>query len=83
MKTIVIWDLCGEGPLQYFVVKHDVTHLDGTYINSTKCPEANQDELGSLIFDDLWREKIKMYHKFPMKSVREPDSKVIVCGFLP
>jgi len=83
MKTIVIWDQCGQEPIKFFILKGDKTHLDGIYINNAEQDPELQEELTDMVFDESGNTIMKMYKKFPMQTVRRPDTKVITCGFLP
>ena len=81
MKTVLIFDQCGEQPLQFFVVEGDYQHLDSVYINATD-DEALEDELNSLLYDEAGKLKLKPIKGFPYKAVKS-GAKVIVVGFAP
>ena len=84
VRTILIYDQCGEAPISFTVLPGDLSHLDKTYINSTRCEEKLQDELMKLLFDDKGRFIVKWSEKFPRRFLIEnPDTKIIICGFLP
>lgn len=78
MQTIIIYDQCGEAPLSFYVVDSDRSHLDGTYVNKTENNEANETELLSIVEDE---ELTGTFH-FP-EGEMGPETKVIICGFLP
>ena len=86
MKTICIWDTCGQEPLKYFVVEGDQSHLDGTYINLDG-DEDRQDELNKLTWDEEKDESTvefldafpkELFSQFPNEGIE-----VIAVGFLP
>jgi hypothetical protein len=82
MKTIVIWDQCGQSPIESFVLEGDYTHLNGVYINIAGDQEK-QDELDEILsYDDFGRPKVKMLNGFP-SDIYEVGDVVIVCGFVP
>lgn len=82
MKTIIIWDQCGQDALTFFVVDGDLSHLDKVYINDND-DEALVDELNNLVFDAEGQNKFKSYKKFPRKTSMNPATKIIVAGFAP
>ena len=83
MKTIMIYDQCGVAPIQFFILDGDYSHLDNIFINEAADNTDLQDELGSLVYDDNGKTKLKVYKKFPLKTAAKPGTKVIVAGFYP
>lgn len=50
MKTVLIFDqLLQEPSLSFLVVDGDYSHLHGSYVNSTDCPDEDQDVINSLL----------------------------------
>jgi hypothetical protein len=82
MKTIIIWDQCGQSDLSFFVVDGDYSHLDGVYING-HADDSLVEELSSLVYDDNGKTLLKVYKKFPRKASMDAENKIIVAGFLP
>lgn len=82
MNTIFIYDQCGEGPIRFFVLDGDYSHLDGAYVNHFELAETVQEELCGILFNDEGEERHKMSDKFPLAAVQE-DTKVVIIGFLP
>lgn len=88
MKTIVIWDQCGEEPIQFLIVEGDLSHLHNIYINtaySEMTDIAKHDELCDL--QEGWTE-MKFLETFPVSVVQNELTagrtvKVVTCGFLP
>lgn len=76
MKTIIIWDQCGENPLSFFLVEGDLNHLNGTYLNSVDSDEDNEAQLLEIT------EGAPALDSFPTEEVLK-GAQVIVCGFLP
>jgi len=81
MKTIIIYDQCGEHAIQFFVVDGDYSHLNNVYINNTE-DQAKTDELSDLLYGEDGRIQLKAYKKFPIKAAKE-GANVIVAGFAP
>ena len=86
MKTVIIYDQCGEAAISFLVVDCDCSHLDGCYMNSAECDEDDAEELDKLIHEygpdgEFIRSKPLM-KSFPVAAVKK-GAKVIVCGFIP
>ena len=88
-KTVVIWDMCGEAPIKYFVVDGDLSRLHGLYINTytEKTPEGRKKEkllteLSKLTYDKKGNFLPNLLDAFPVQTVKE-GALVIVAGFLP
>lgn len=84
LKTLVIFDWCGESPIQFGVV-HDeyLPYLDEQYINCTNCSETSEEILSNLLDQEGF-----LSNDFPYKEVAEVvnagESFIVVrCGFLP
>jgi len=85
VKTVLIYDQCGEVPIKFAVLDGDFSHLDRIYINMATKDSTNrrrQDELSSLVYDKAGQTIMRFYDKFPYKAMG-PNTKVIVAGFLP
>jgi len=79
MKTVLIYDQCGEDSISYIVLSGDYSRFDQVYIN-TEDPKA--DELSELLYDEEGNLKVKLRKKFPYKAVNA-GAKVYVCGLIP
>ena len=85
MKTIVIWDCCGEESIRFFIVNGNYSYLDRLYINTYYDDEEGQkllDELNNLVFNEDGSYKVEMLETFPSHEVTG-GAAVIVAGFLP
>jgi hypothetical protein len=73
MKTVVIWDMMGQEPIQYFVVTGDWSRFNHLYINTytDKTPKGESGNMLQTLLSD-----------FPIEEVKD-GAQVIVCGFLP
>lgn len=83
MKTVMVFDSCGEYPLKFYVLDGDYSHLNNVYINL--CPDRNyilEFELNELLYTESGREKYKYLKNFPVEEVKQ-GAIVIVCGFAP
>jgi hypothetical protein len=82
MKTVIIWDACGEDAIKFLVVRGDYSHLDGVYLNS-EASAAEEAELNDLVIDEGYIRK--MSDDFPLKefALGSSDIQVIVCGMVP
>ena len=80
MKTVVIYDQCGEDVIQYFVVNADISHLDRTYVNQSE--ESKCNELNKILFNDNCDIAVTLLKAFPVQEVID-GAKVIVVGFVP
>ena len=82
MKTVLIYDQCGQEPIKFYVLEGNYSHLDGVYINEADSQEHLQDELSNLMYTEKGR-VIPMEHGcFPTHEVKN-GAPVIVAGFLP
>jgi hypothetical protein len=80
VKTIFIWDSCGETALKFFVVEGDFEHLNRLFVNATDGDEDLQEELQALV------NHAEMQETFPIDVVYregEGNVKVITCGYFP
>ena len=89
MKTIVIWDMCGQEPIKYFIADGDLSRLNGLYINTytEKTPEGRKKEkllteLSKLTYDKEGNFLQTLLSDFPVQAVKD-GALVIVAGFLP
>ena len=85
MKTIIIFDQCGQEDIKFFVIDGDYRHLDRIYVNSY-INEEKTNELCDLIFDEGSGEiKLESFPNFPVNALFNDHSGVfvIVAGFLP
>lgn len=79
-KTVIIFDQCGELPIQFFVVEGDFRVVDRIYLNTDNdAPEAEA-TLNELMEKELTRDKA--LDEFPTTAVLE-GAFVVVCGFVP
>ncbi len=82
MKTVLIFDQCGEAPIEFYVLKGDYSRLADVYVNSTEADEALADELNDLFYDAEGKKLLKPKKRFPVNAVKN-GALVITCGFLP
>lgn len=75
MKTIVIWDTCGENQIMFGVIDRDISHLNQVYIGEAADNEALQDELQDL--------NLNTSPEFPYEVAIPGEYKVITCGYFP
>ena len=73
MKTVIIFDSCGEVDLKFYIVDGDWSILDKFYVNMTE-PTEEQQKLMDLL------EKESYVKEFPVEAVKE-GAKVIVHGY--
>ena len=92
MKTVVIWDTCGESNIRFFVLDGDFSHLNNVYFNSyiegDEGYEVKLDELETIVCDDGF--KATLLDSFPVHIFKpssifiEPEEvKVITVGMTP
>lgn len=80
MKTVLIYDQCGETQIKFAVVDGDWSKFDHVYMNSMGSVAT---ELLELIWPEgAEKEQINLVDEFPYQEVKD-GAKVIVCGFLP
>lgn len=82
MKTVLIYDQCGQEPLKFRVVDGDYSHLEGKYGNCTLTTEKESDEINELVFNKDWYLLEDFTQTFPTQAVVE-GAKVVIIGFLP
>lgn len=83
MKTVIIYDQCGEDAIKFYVVEGDYEHLDGIYVNHSRQPEALRDMLADLFYDrETGQDLLTAEDSFPINAVKD-GAVVIVAGFLP
>lgn len=82
MKTVLIYDRCGQDNVKFVVIDKDVSHLDGIYINNSENSMELENELSDLLYANNEDELVKFSEKFPTQDVID-GAKVIVCGFFP
>lgn len=87
MKTVMIWDECGQEPIRYVVLEGDFRKFDRVYVNTytkDKKEQELQRELCALVYDEHTGEKLhEMTEEFPVNAVSRDYAFVIVAGFLP
>lgn len=82
MKTVLIYDQCGQENVKFAVIEKDVSHLSGIYINNSENDLELEDEISDLLYDKNGESLVELSKEFPVQAVIE-SAKVIVCGFLP
>lgn len=82
MKTVLIYDQCGQEDVKFVVIDKDVSHLDGIYINNSENSMELVNELCDLLYANNGDKLVKFSEKFPTQDVID-GAKVIVCGFFP
>jgi hypothetical protein len=87
MKTIIIFEQCGQEALCFFVLDGDYSRFDGLYINQV--PENAKEELDLFELNDLLYDdntgffKLNGLNHFPIKvALKQPEEllKVIIAG---
>lgn len=84
MKTILIFDQCGDAPIQFAVLQGDYSRFSKVYIGTNSDDESEvalQDELYDLMYDSKGKLKVDMYQTFPINSF-DLNTAVVVCGFV-
>lgn len=83
MKTIIIWDTCGEDQIRFLSAEGDHRNLDQVYINQSDSDETAQDELNDLVnkLTNHWQDRMPV--SFPVAAFNPATDFVIVAGFLP
>ena len=88
IKTVFIWDECGQAPIRFFTLPGDYRRFMGIYINAyesndnkRKHVEQTQKELAELIYDAEGRMKVAPMGGFPTHDVMT-GAHVIVCGVI-
>jgi hypothetical protein len=82
MKTVIIWDECGQEDIQFVVVDGDYSELNGIYINNAHQEQDDRDRLSALIYAEDGEVIADFLKDFPVDAVKE-GACVIVAGFLP
>ena len=86
MKTVIIFDQCGDAAVKFLVVNGDLSHLNGVYINAATVDRKKEDELLHVIYryNDAgeYIDAVPTLDAFPVQEVKDGAS-VIVCGFIP
>lgn len=83
MKTILIFDQCGDAPIQFFVLDGDYSRFNKVYIGTNSDDEEEvklQDEVYDLLYNEKGRLKLDPYPNFPTNSF-DHNTAVVVCGF--
>lgn len=85
VRTILIYDQCGEAPIRYTVLDGDLSRFDKVFINRASDDEALQEELSNLLYDEkTGTERVRWSDKFPKRFLlANPDAIIITCGFIP
>lgn len=77
MKTLMLFDE-GYGDIFFFEFDRDLSHLNNAYINSVNTPEALENELQELVYDEGGRVQL------PKLDQPTRDWDVFIrCGMLP
>lgn len=82
MKTVIVWDQCGQEDVQFAVVEGDYRELHRIYINNAHQEQEDQDRLNDLIYGEEGEVIVRLLSDFPVDAVKE-GACVIVAGFLP
>lgn len=83
MKTVMIYDQCGQDDIKFAVLDGDYSHLNGAYINSTETSDDVAEELSDLLYDpESGNNRVELLEHFPIDAVKN-GAIVIVAGFLP
>lgn len=80
MKTVLIWDQCGQEMIKFAVLDGDYRRLNRTYINMGS---EDEDELNCLVYNnETGKYLLNFSEEFPYNTVKE-GAFVIVAGILP
>ena len=83
IKTLMIFDQCGQAPIKFYVLNGDYSHLDGIYVNHSQQDQKLVEELANLLYDaETGEELLESLDHFPYGAVSREHAKVIVAGFL-
>lgn len=89
IKTVFIWDECGERPIRFFTLPGDYRRFMGVYLNSYEenenkraHAEQMQSELELLVYNGDGTMKVAPMGGFPTHDVKT-GAHVIVCGVHP
>ena len=84
MKTICIYDQCGEEPISFFILDGNFEHLHKVYINQGD-RENQEKELDKILYDSDGFFIPKILKEFPREEFLSNPSgyKIIVVGFIP
>jgi hypothetical protein len=95
MKTIVIWDTCGEDRIRFFVAPGDWEELDQAYLNSSDSSDEQIARMELMLYSaginlsEGFKNNSRVLNAFPLEAFRNefnnfnPSIKVITCGFIP
>lgn len=86
VRTVFIWDECGEAPIRFFTLSGDFRKFMGVYIgrvhplqNMRPHDKQMQKELMELVYDEKGQMKVVPMGGFPTHEVKA-GAHVIVCG---
>lgn len=83
MKTVIVWDMCGQENVRFAVLDGDFTHLSGVYINDADVDTDKENELSSIFYDEEGQDKQELREQFPVEVVKSEECAVITAGFYP
>ena len=76
MKTLIIYDQCGQEALEFYLMDCEWSKINGIYINNAD----NSEESEKYLMETL--EKAEKCDTFPLSRMSEIQA-VAICGFLP
>ena len=85
MKTIVIWDSCGEEGIKFCILEGNHYQLNNLYINDANLPDDSASILEETFLNEYgtFKREIIWLPEFPREVMLQDLCKVIVCGILP
>lgn len=83
MKTVVVWDQCGQDQVKYAVLDGDYTHLHGVFINDAEGDPEKEDELSAIFYTEDGEDNAELQDDFPIDVVKNEECAVITAGFYP
>lgn len=96
MKTIMIYDSCGQEPTKFGVFDGDLSRFDKVYLNEWiddaleghREKEYKQEELHELLFDSDGMDRVEWKDSYPQDIVLEQlavdqHPVIIICGMIP
>lgn len=81
MKTVIIYDTCGEDSIKFFIVDGSFKNLNNKYIGLEGTSKKEEDQINSLIWNSTF-DKMLYLKEFPVEAVKE-GAEVIVLGCIP
>jgi len=82
MKTVIIYDQCGQEDIKFFILEGDYRKFHNKYINSVDNPPKLDEELYTILYTSDGVLKQSYVKEFPVEAVRD-GAEVVIIGFFP